>query len=143
MKQFYHLLIILLLLNSCYKPVYTEYFQEENYTEFTTHEILIEIPSDRMLKSFPSRNVLEEQSVKLKKSSLDYHLIQNSHSLKEKILAFFRMTKRSISIKEDIFSIIILELLTLMVHLDLPLNNGSCGLIQRISKKSFKIRIIS
>ena len=73
MKQFYHLLIILLLLNSCYKPVYTEYFQEENYTEFTTHEILIEIPSDRILKIFasrrcPGRTICEAEEIKLRLS---------------------------------------------------------------------------
>ena len=39
MKQLNFLIISLFLLSSCYKPVYTEYFSHENYTEFTTHEI--------------------------------------------------------------------------------------------------------
>ena len=55
MKQFNILLLSVFLLSSCYKPVYTEYFDEENYTEFTTHEILLEIPSERILKVFASR----------------------------------------------------------------------------------------
>ena len=62
-----------MLLNSCYKPVYTEYFQEENYTKFTTHEILIEIPSDRILKIFasrrcPGRTICEAEEIKLRLS---------------------------------------------------------------------------
>ena len=64
-------LILILALNSCYKPVYTEYFQEENYTEFTTHEILIEIPSYRILKVYasricPGRTVCEAKEIKLR-----------------------------------------------------------------------------
>ena len=55
MKQLINLLLSIFILSSCYKPVYTEYFDEENYTEFTTHEILLEIPSERILKVFASR----------------------------------------------------------------------------------------
>ncbi len=55
MKQLNFLIISLFLLSSCYKPVYTEYFSHENYTEFTTHEILIEIPADRKIRVFASR----------------------------------------------------------------------------------------
>ena len=55
MKQLINLLLSIFILSSCYKPVYTEYFDEENYTEFTTHEILFEIPSERILKVFASR----------------------------------------------------------------------------------------
>jgi len=55
MKQLMNLLLSIFLLSSCYKPVYTEYFDDENYTEFKTHEILIEIPAERILKLFASR----------------------------------------------------------------------------------------
>ena len=55
MKQLINLLFSIFLLSSCYKPVYTEYFDDENYTEFKTHEILIGIPGDRLLKIFASR----------------------------------------------------------------------------------------
>jgi len=70
MKQFYHLLIILLVLSSCYKPVYTEYFQEENYTEFTTHEIFVETPGDRKLqvvasRKCPGKTICEAKEIKL------------------------------------------------------------------------------
>ena len=36
--------LIFLLLNACTKPVYTEYFEDENYTMFTTHKIEVTNP---------------------------------------------------------------------------------------------------
>ena len=43
--------------------IYTEYFDEENYTEFTTHEILLK-SIERILKVFASRRCPERQYVK-------------------------------------------------------------------------------
>ena len=64
------LILLLLFLSACHKPVYTEYFEQENYTEFTTHEILLEAPGDRKLKVVasrrcPGKSICEAKEIKL------------------------------------------------------------------------------
>ena len=42
--RIFWILLILLFLQACTKPVYTEYFEDENYTMFTTHKIEVSNP---------------------------------------------------------------------------------------------------
>ena len=48
-------IIALLLLSACTKPVYTVYYEDENYTKFTTHALKITTPSDHELVLVASR----------------------------------------------------------------------------------------
>ena len=48
-------IFVFVIITGCYKPVYTEYFEKKNYTEFTTHPLLIEAPGDRKLELIASR----------------------------------------------------------------------------------------
>ena len=51
-----YLILILILFNfSCTKPVYTVYYEKENYTEFTTHPLEVKSSTGQVLKIETSR----------------------------------------------------------------------------------------
>ena len=64
------LILLLLFLSACHKPVYTEYYEKENYSEFTTHPFLMEVPGYRILsvtasRRCPGKTICNPKEIKL------------------------------------------------------------------------------
>ena len=65
-----YLIFIVLLISSCQKAVYTEYFEKENFSLFTTHPLVLGIPNDRFIevtasRRCPGKNLCEAKEIKL------------------------------------------------------------------------------
>ena len=64
------LILLLLFLSACHKPVYTEYYEKGNYSEFTTHPFLMEVPGYRILsvtasRRCPGKTICNPKEIKL------------------------------------------------------------------------------